>query len=156
MNWRNHLKWGIIVVIVLIAAFIYFREYIDIGLLDNSKFGLLGIFIPNYIIAILIGAYASIFPDIDIGTSKAFSITYMILILLAFYFMFTQYLTGLAISLAIMIFILTLKHRGLMHKWYTGMVLGILFYILFDNIAVGIFFFAGFMTHLACDTRVDD
>ena len=156
MNWKNHLKWGGIVVSVLIIALIYFRAYIDIGLLDNSNFGVLNVFIPNIIIAVLVGLYASIFPDVDIGTSKAFAITYMILIVLAFYFMFTQYIIGIAVSLIIMVFILSLKHRGLMHKWYVGIVLGIMFYFLFGNISVGVFFITGFLTHLACDTRVGD
>ena len=156
MNYKNHLKWGITAICGLIIALTYFRAYIDIGLYDNSNVGLLNIFIPNIIIAAIIGIYASIFPDIDIGTSKAFTITFMLLIVLAFYFMYAQYIIGMATSLIIMMFILFLKHRGIMHKWYSGVFLGSLFYLVFGNPAISIFFVAGFFTHLLCDIQTGD
>lgn len=162
MNWKGHLKWGFITItaitiLIIIDYFVYseqFNNYIDI--FGNSKFIIFGLIIPNVLIAYFVGLYASLFPDVDIGTSKAFSVTYMILIILTIYFAYTDYLLGLCTSLIIMALILSLKHRGIMHEWYTGIILGIMFMLLFSSVIIGIFFIVGYLTHLACDRRSFD
>ena len=92
MNWKGHLKWGFVVItiILIIDLVMHFLsvpnwDIFGIDLFGGSIFVLFGFAIPNIIIAYVIGLYASLFPDVDIGTSKAFSITYMILIILIFY-----------------------------------------------------------------------
>lgn len=161
MNWRGHLKWGFIVttvlIILVIILYILKLEYLSfIDLFERSELIIFGFAIPSIILAYIIGLYASLFPDVDIGTSKAFSVTYMILIILAMYFAYTHYLIGLFTSLIIMSLVLGLKHRGIMHKWYTGIILGIMFMLLFGSVIIGVFFIVGFLTHLACDRRKFD
>lgn len=163
MNWKGHLKWGFIVIttLVIIDLVMYFIgvpnwDIIDIDLFGSSNFILYGFMIPSIIIAYVMGLYGSLFPDVDIGTSKAFSITYMILIILVFYYAMTDYLLGLFTSLIIMALILGLKHRGIMHKWYTGIILGIMFMLLFENVMIGTYFAVGYLVHLICDRRKSD
>jgi len=163
VNWKGHLKWGFIVIttLVIIDLVMYFIgvpnwDIIDIDLFGSSNFILYGFMIPSIIIAYVMGLYGSLFPDVDIGTSKAFSITYMILIILVFYYAMTDYLLGLFTSLIIMALILGLKHRGIMHKWYTGIILGIMFMLLFENVMIGTYFAVGYLVHLICDRRKSD
>lgn len=163
MNWKGHLKWGFIIVSIitildLVMMFLGVPNWdiFGIDLFSSSNFILYGFVIPSIIIAFIVGLYGSLFPDVDIGTSKAFAITYMILILLTFYYAYTDYLIGLCTSLVIMALILGLKHRGIMHRWYTGLILGIMFVILFENVMVGTYFVIGYWTHLVCDIRIGD
>ena len=163
MGWKDHLKWGsiitaILLLILLYAEFFYRSTLFDIeSLLDNSRFMVFGYFaLPNIVIAIIGGLYGSIFPDIDIGTSKAYAITYSILILIAFYYAYTGFLLGLCIGLAIMLFIIWIKHRGVMHSPITAIVLGVLTFIFFESMIIALFFFIGFMVHLACDRDMGD
>lgn len=156
MDWKGHLKWGFIVLTIMIIVQIlhwFWYPVEELAVFGGSKLILFSIAIPNLIIAYAVGIYASLIPDVDIGTSKAFAITYMILIILALYFAFTEYIMGLFTSLIIMALILGLKHRGIMHKSYTGLVLGTIFGWLFSSILVGLYFALGFMVHLICDRR---
>ena len=156
MNWKGHLKWGFIVItafliIQIIDFFIGEIPYLDIT--ESSRFMLFGYAVPSIIIAYIFGLYASLFPDVDVGTSKAFVITYAILIILSFYFAMMDYMIGLFTGLGLMLIMLGLKHRGIMHKWYSGVVLGIFFGILFGSILIGLYFTIGFMVHLICDRK---
>lgn len=173
MNWKGHLKWGFIgntiLLIGIVILYIIKLELFELINIFNRPeimiFGftiptvtiayILGIF-PTIFVAYIVGIYASLFPDVDIGTSKAFKITYMILIILTFYCAYTEYLIGVCVSLAIMFLILGLKHRKIMHKWYTGVILGTMFIFLFGSILIGVFFIVGFLIHLACDRRKFD
>ena len=55
-----------------------------------------------------------------------------------------------------MALILGLKHRGIMHRWYTGLILGIMFMLLFESPIVGTYFVIGYWVHLVCDIRIGD
>ena len=161
MLWKDHLKWGfvattILVIILIIMEYMQFEFFQFESIWDNSRFIVYGFAIPNIIIGFIGGLYGSIFPDIDIGTSKAFGLTYMILILIAFYYAYTGYLFGLFMGLILMAFILGLKHRGVMHKPYTAIILGIVTYLFFDSIFIALFFTMGMLVHLVCDMDSGD
>ena len=158
MNWKGHLKWGlvtttILTILLILMAFMQWVDFIDWHfMLGESEFEVIYA-IPLLPIAFLMGLYGSLFPDVDIRTSKAFAVTYVILIALSLYYAITDYLLGLLTSLFIMIFIIGLKHRGFMHKWITGLMLGFLFIWLFGGYIIGLYFTIGFWTHLICDRK---
>lgn len=157
MGWKDHLKWGLIftilLMIILFASeyFIQFPFFEFESIFTNSRFILMGFAIPNLIIGFIGGLYGSLFPDIDIGTSKAFAFTYLIMIAIAFYYAYTGYLFGLCVGLILMAFIIGLKHRGVMHKPYTAIILGIITWLFFDSIFIALFFTIGMIVHLICD-----
>lgn len=163
MDWKGHLKWGFIASIISLVILFIIELLNQMGELNiefitifsNSRFMIYGIAIPNIIIAFVGGLYGSVFPDIDIGTSKAFAWTYIILILLSLYFAYTGYMMGLFMGLILMAFIIGLKHRGVMHKGYTAIIIGIVVFIFFESLVIAIFFTLGYLVHLVCD-RGDD
>ena len=162
MLWKDHLKWGFVSTIILMAILIV-MEYMQFeffefeSIWEESRFMLFGMFaLPNLVIAFIGGLYGSLFPDIDIGTSKAFATTYMILILICVYYAFTGFMIGLFVGLILMAFIIGLKHRGVMHKPYTAIIIGIITFMFFDSIFIALFFTVGFMVHLICDMGGDD
>lgn len=155
MDWKEHLGWGstiILVLTILLVLVEFFTDWVDfMDLYGPSKITII-VVIPSLLIAILFGLYASLLPDVDIGTSKAFAITYMILILIMFYFLvFTEYIFPVFVSLILMSFILGLKHRGVMHKWYTAFIIGCAFGFLFSSYLIGLYVTIGYLTHLGCD-----
>ncbi len=158
MDWKGHLKWGFISCLILLILLISleigygFTFFISESIFDfSTKFIFFGIAIPNILIGFIGGLYGSIFPDIDIGTSKAFHITFTIIILILLYYVFIGYMIGLIIGLILMACIIGLKHRRIMHKSYTAILLGIVVFILFNSLIIGLFFGVGFLVHLACD-----
>ncbi|MCK4544173.1 metal-dependent hydrolase [candidate division WOR-3 bacterium] len=167
MGWKDHLKWGfissiILLILLTISAILKEISVIDITLFssesifDLSRFVFFGIAIPNIMIAFIGGLYGSIFPDIDIGTSKAFYITFMIILPILFYYVFIEYFLGLLIGLILMGCIISLKHRGIMHKPYTAIIIGFIVFLFFNSIIIALFFTMGFMVHLACDRDLGD
>jgi len=141
-----------LLIALLILEFLKLPFFIEYeSLFASSRFIILGITIPNIIIAFVGGLYGSLFPDVDVGTSKAFAITYMILILLCLYFTYSGYVMGLFVGLILMAFIIGLKHRGVMHKPYTAIILGIVIWIFFESIFIATFFTYGYLIHLVCD-----
>ena len=151
MNYKEHLTWGVVslvglTIIVLVA---YFMDYLQFISVYGRSYG---IYI-DLSLAWIFGLYASILPDVDIGTSKAFAITYLVLILIIIYFLLIVILIlPVIICLVIMISILFLKHRGITHCWYSALIVGLGFYLLFDfNIIISSYVIIGYLTHLVCD-----
>jgi len=152
MNYKEHLTWGAIILTITSITFIllaYFTDYI--GFIKVFEF--YAWYIPTLLIAFLLGLYASILPDVDIGTSKAFSLTYIFLILLILYSIFViPNIMITAACLILMIVIMTFKHRGITHEWYSAFIIGALFSWLFGlSLLIFIFVTIGYLTHLACD-----
>ena len=155
MNWEDHLKWGFVTITIMailnIALYILEMEIKYIPLFSVPIFIIYGIGIPNIIIAYIVGVYGSLMPDIDIGTSKPFGFTMTLLVMVAVYFYFTGFMLGILAILIAMGIIFNLSHRGIMHRWYSGLIIGGGLAFAFGNIMVGVYFIIGFMTHLVCD-----
>lgn len=162
MGWKDHLKWGFIssfllLIFLITSAILKEISVIDITIFasenffDLSRFVFFGIAIPNIVIAFIGGLYGSIFPDIDIGTSKAFHITFIIIILILLYYVYIAFIVGIVIGLILMFIIVGLKHRGIMHKSYTAIILALVVFVFFDSLIIALFFGVGFLVHLACD-----
>lgn len=161
MGWKDHLKWGLISSIILLIILLMCECFFEFpfefeSIFKISRFVIYGFAIPNIIIAFIGGLYGSIFPDIDIGTSKAFYLTFMIILPILFYYVFIGYILGLLIGLILMVCIVSLKHRGIMHKSYTAIIIGFIVFIFFNSIIIALFFTIGFMVHLACDRDLGD
>ena len=163
MGWKDHLKWGLIFNIILLILLIGleigygFTFFISESIFDYStKFIFFGIAIPNIIIAFIGGLYASLFPDIDIGTSKIFHLTFIIMILILLYYAFIGYTFGMIIGLILMACIMSLKHRGIMHKSYTAFIVAFIVLFLFNSFIIALFFGVGFLVHLVCDRDLGD
>lgn len=163
MNYRQHLGYGLLAILTTVITLVSLSHYTS--LVDGwNIYGFFNITFREYEFAVPImlfasiwGMYASILPDIDIGTSKAFMVTYLLLILImVYYLVFTTYLLPIIISLIIMAFILGLKHRGIMHTVIAGVIIGVTFGWLFNNYLVILFIVIGYWTHLICDIRRSD
>lgn len=152
MNYKEHLTGGVItltITSIILILITYFTDYIGfIGV-----FSIYTWYIPTLLIAFVLGLYASILPDVDIGTSKAFSLTYIVMLLIIIYSIFiVPNLLLVFICLVLMIAIMTLKHRGITHEWYSAFIIGAVFGWLFGlNILIFMFVTIGYLTHLACD-----
>ena len=155
MNWKDHLKWGLVSVSITLIA-IFAIEYFDIyhfpWVIDLP---FLQTYYPTWeywILAFLIGLYGSIIPDIDIGTSKAFHLTFtMLILLILYYLLFTTAIIPIVVILMLMIIIMNLKHRGMMHSFWVMWILSFFFMWMFGCALVAIVFLIGFGTHLLCD-----
>ena len=160
MNWKEHLTFGTITISVLTAILLFLWFILDNDIINhlmfqNSKILIYVYYIPILPIAIIMGFYASIFPDVDIKTSKAFAITFIMLIIFALYYVYIHNLILLIFVLILMILFFTMQHRGIMHNYTTGIMIGILFALmiggLYNGWLVMIYFIAGYWTHLLCD-----
>jgi len=82
-------------------------------------------------------------------------VTYLILILMVIYYLFfTTNLLLVFICLIIMMFILGLKHRGILHRPISGIIIGIAVGWLFSSYIIILFIVIGYWTHLICDIRI--
>ena len=160
MGWKDHLKWGFIVIMILTAVlfFMSFTAYGDVleqMLWAESEWKVMEYNVPILLIAFIFGLYGSLFPDTDIGTSKIFRLNYIILIGLAMYSLWTGLIIATFICLGLMAIIVNLKHRGMLHSMITGIILGVVFSVIFggwyDGWLIGLYFIVGFATHLGCD-----
>lgn len=156
-GYKEHRKFGLICLIILTIAllileYIYSLDFIYIDIF--SLFILKGIGIPLIIIAFLIGIYASLMPDIDVGTSKAFQFTVTILLLICILFiLLDSYKLQTVVILLIVISMLFLNHRGLTHSKWFGLLIAIIFGFAFGSMMVSIYTLVGYYSHLYRDWR---
>ena len=146
MNWKGHLAVGIGFIIFLDVLFILLHgelsKYLDVSPMTLG-------------IANLFGFYCALLPDIDIGTSKVFHFTFVVMALIVIYSALMIAFTGNTIFYVIVIilisifqiFILGLRHRGNAHAWWASFVAAGIFGIITMNITVAMFCFFGYLTH---------
>jgi hypothetical protein len=156
VNYKQHLGYGllglIILTIILLLLTIY-TGYVDfLHIFGGSIIVIYGFSIPVLIIAVIMGLYAVILPDVDIATSKAFVITFILLLLAILYFaVFNGNIMAVFVCVVIMITILGLKHRGIMHTILAGIIIGCIVGWLFLSFLVAGYMAVGYWIHLLCD-----
>lgn len=156
VNYKQHLGFGVIGLITLTISLwllaIYTRYINFLHIFGGSIIVIYGFSIPVLIIAVIMGLYTSILPDVDIATSKAFVITFILLLLAILYFtVFTGDLLPVFICVVIMISILGLKHRGMMHTVIAGIIIGCIVGWLFESYLIALYVVVGYLIHLLCD-----
>lgn len=136
-DFRGHWLIGIVVIIL----FILLNYIFSWGLYD---------FTMKTILTLSgITLFYSLFPDIDIGTSKIRNFVFITALLLAGYFIYTnQTLLSFAI-LGILIIILFLKHRGITHSFVTGFFLSLPLLVFGWQFALA--GYLAYLSHLAID-----
>ncbi len=155
-GYIEHRKKGLWALTFMALALVLYAMYGGNTFMNQDVFGFyhLGdLPIPLLIIGFLLGVYASLLPDIDIGTSKVYHWTVVSLLFLVIAFVgFSIYYWE---TIAILVFLLSLhflNHRGLTHEWWFGGLVAIAFALIFgQSITVGILVLTGYYTHLWLD-----
>lgn len=134
-EYRVHLLGGLIVGILGIVTAWYYH------------------LLPLFTILLLlpIGLFYSLLPDVDIETSKIWHIINTSLIVGAIISMTYNYKFGVYTCLALMLVIMHMHHRGIMHKYITGIILSLPF--IMENYIYSIVAFAAYSTHLLLDNK---
>jgi hypothetical protein len=118
-----------------------------------GTFELFGIPIPLLLIGFFLGAYATLLPDLDIGTSKVYHWTVVALLIIVLMFVCADIYYWETV--AIIIFLISihfLNHRGLMHEWWFGLFVAFMFGIIFgQSVTVGVLVLTGYYVHLMLD-----
>lgn len=146
---KKHILGYFLLLAILIGILFYFQK---IELTTTEKIEIL-------FIAILIGAFYSILPDIDEPSSKLRNLSEKlslaaILCFLLIYVFYIQDLKFVFLSIALVFFLYILwfsKHRGIFHSILIGILLSLPLY--FINIYFFAFALFGFLTHLLIDWK---
>jgi len=137
MSWKGHLSLGFFFIFILTLSLVGAAYYLPFYTMEFIEIT----------IGILVGAYCSLLPDIDIKTSKVFGLTMMVAIIsLIFLIAFENYI-GIAIIIAFILFVFSLKHRGVMHKNKMAIVIAVIFGLAFMSIPIGLYAFIGYFSH---------
>jgi len=157
-DWKGHMQIGVVVGIILTVVLIFIQLFSGFSMIHFDIFGTFeigGIYIPIIIIAFVLLVYASILPDIDIGTSKAYQWTTALLLLLAIAFIVSGTRKFETIAILVFLFlILFLNHRGITHKYYKsmGIIAGLFFSYIFGlNVVIFFYVTIGYYAHLLGD-----
>jgi len=151
MNWKNHLKYGVVLTSLL-----------AIGLfLGTSWFNPLNFEILASMVLIII--VSPLLPDVDHPISKInqiLTITGILLMISGVMLYFTtesyKYLNVFIIVGMIIVSVTFInakysKHRGIWHSLTITLIYGLLVCFLTKNIGLGILASFGYYTHLLCD-----
>jgi len=154
-GYKEHFKFGLcsLIILTIILIILYYFDISDI--LTNDLFNLYdlwGISIPLILIAFSLGLYASLLPDIDVGTSKVFHFTIVVLLLVCIIFIFLGIYKFETIAiLGLIILMMFLNHRGMTHSIWFGLLISIVFGYVFGSILVFIYVVIGYYSHLYKD-----
>jgi len=146
MNWRQHLVGGVIVYVALSA----------ILLLLNV------ITMSSLIICLPITAYFSLFPDVDIASSKVRQLNAIIFSTILFAFLIVIYLVPGSVQLitlfCLVVFIVALylavtslfvKHRGVLHSPFLVFGICVFLFVIGVGVVYILYVFAGFVSSCA-------
>ena len=154
-GYKEHLKFGLCSIIVL-SVILIILYYFNIGdALTGDLFNLYelwGIGIPLILIAFSLGLYASLLPDIDVGTSKVFHFTIVVLLALCIIFIiYGIYKYQTVAILVLIISMMFLNHRGMTHSIWFGLIISVVFGYAFGSILVFLYSIVGYYSHLFKD-----
>lgn len=157
-GYREHRKIAIGIGIALTLLLFFIETQAGITFLGASVFDTFDIFnisIPIVLIGFALLIYASLLPDIDIGTSKVYVWTVGALLLLAILFVLsgTHHWETVAILLFLFI-ILQLNHRGATHEyfWLFGLIAGVFFAFIFGgHPLIFLYVVIGYYSHMLGD-----
>ena len=154
-GYKEHFKFGLCSLIVL-TAILVILYYFDISdILTGDLFNLYylwGLGIPLILIAFSSGLYASLLPDIDVGTSKVFHFTIVVLLLACIIFiLYGIYKYETVAILGLIILMMFLNHRGMTHSIWFGLLISIVFGYVFGSILVFLYAVIGYYSHLFKD-----
>ena len=144
MSWKGHLKFGVIfLIIATILCYIL------------SKWaGLIRFDLVQVVIGWIFGLYCAILPDIDHKNSKVFSLTIFIFLFLIIFFVLIELWFGVLFIAIFMIGIMLLGHRGITHKWYVSIFIGVVFAVMLSSIIVGIHCGLAYLSHAGIEKTV--
>ena len=146
MNWKGHLTLGF--VFLLLSTFVCYvlsvtRELITFEVLP-------------FVIGWVVGLYCSLLPDIDKKNSKVFGFTGTLVLCAMLWFVVSALYLELIFLIIFAILIMFLTHRGITHKWYASIIIGVLSTFIFSSVIVGIFAFFGYVSHIAFEKSKGD
>lgn len=154
-GWREHRKFGIGCLLGLTLVLFLMHYYGSFPFLTDDflgSFEIFGFAIPIVLMAFAFGIYASLMPDIDIGTSRVYRFTVTFLLLLCIVFIMSgAYKIQTVAILLFLIAILYLNHRGMTHSWWFGLLTGALFGYVFSSMTIFLYFIVGYYSHLIAD-----
>jgi len=155
--YREHARYGFIALVILTFVLFILKMYGHITFISadiTDSFHIHGIGIPILIIAFALGMYATLLPDVDIGTSKVFQFTVGLLVLVCIIFILAQQYKYQTVLILLFIFaLLFLNHRGITHSAWMGLLFAIIFAIAFSSAMVGLYALVGYYVHLIADRR---
>ena len=134
-GYKTHITFGVIL------SLIVYLLLISLNFVDFN--------IESLIIFTLIATIYSILPDIDIRTSKAYQLFLFTSIVLIFYLLLQKETLYIMIILSVMFVTLFLKHRGITHKIWFGLLISLpLVLISWVAFVIG---FVAYLSHLILD-----
>ena len=156
-DYRDHAKYGFIALVILTVVILIIKHYGAITFLTadlTDSFTLFGVGIPIAVIAFALGMYATLLPDIDIGTSKIFHWTVAFLLIVCIMFILAGEYKYQTVAILLFIFgLLFLNHRGVTHSPWMGLLFAIIMGVAFSSTMVGLYVVVGYYAHLVADRR---